>query len=62
MRDQLLNRFMKMSTTTKKPKKEISINERLDQLIDSKKNENSALIKIVKSLEKEKDQMKKTVK
>lgn len=46
-----------MRTSAKKPKKEISINERLDQLIDSKKSENSALIKIVKSLETEKDQM-----
>lgn len=51
-----------MHTSIKKPKKEISIDERLDQIIDSKKSENSALIKIVKSLEKEKDQINTTAK
>lgn len=39
--------------------KEISINDRLDQIIDIKKNENSALRKIYESLRKTKEKNSK---
>ncbi len=42
-----------MAKTEKNKKKKFSIDEKLDQIIDMKKNENSALRKIYNSLKKD---------
>lgn len=42
-----------MSKPIKKSEKELSLDESLDQIIDMKKNENSALKKIFDSLKKD---------
>ena len=51
-----------MSKPEKKSEKELSIDDRLDQIIEMKKSENSALKKIFNSLKKDNSEKKTNIK